>query len=388
MPHVSPGDPNDLVASTREAFTAAYAGPAAVVGHAPGRVNLIGEHTDYNGGLCLPVALPHRTYVAAAARSDGRLRIASRQQSDAWEGSLDDVAPGAVPGWAAYAAGVPWALRESGVDVPGADLLVDSTVPLGAGLSSSAAIECAVAMAVTALAGAEVTPEVRDALVAACMRAETEIAGAPTGGMDQTVSMLAEPGAALLIDFTAGSSRPVFLGPTAPDVLVMDTGVSHALNDGGYASRRRDCEEAARLLGLPTLRAATEPDVAALPDARLARRARHVVTEIARVTEAVAAIEAADWPDLGRLFLASHASLRDDFEVSCPELDLAVEAAMAAGALGARMTGGGFGGSAIALVDPGDRERVAAEVDRAFTRAGWTPPTTLVATPSGPATTA
>ena len=153
MPHVSPGDPDDLVASTREAFTAAYAGPAAVVGHAPGRVNLIGEHTDYNGGLCLPVALPHRTYVAAAARSDGRLRIASRQQSDAWEGSLDDVAPGAVPGWAAYAAGVPWALRESGVDVPGADLLVDSTVPLGAGLSSSAAIECAVAMAVTALVG-------------------------------------------------------------------------------------------------------------------------------------------------------------------------------------------------------------------------------------------
>ncbi len=290
-----------------------------------------------------------------------------------------------MPGWAAYAAGVPWALRESGVEVTGADLFVDSTVPLGAGLSSSAAIECAVAMAVMALVGEPVTPGLRQALVEACMRAETEIAGAPTGGMDQTVSMLAEPGTALLIDFTAGSSRPVALGRDAPAVLVMDTGVSHALNDGGYASRRHDCEEAARLLGVPTLRAASEEDVAGLDDERLARRGRHVVTEIARVTAAVTAIDAADWSGLGRLFLGSHASLRDDFEVSCPELDLAVEAAVAAGALGARMTGGGFGGSAIALVAVDEVDRVAAEVGRAFDAAGWTPPATLVATPSGPA---
>ena len=165
MPEVPPGDPAALVASTREAFAAAYGRDAEVVGHAPGRVNLIGEHTDYNGGLCLPIALPHRTYAAAAARTDGRVRVASRQRPEPWEGALDDVGPGTVPGWAAYAVGVLWALREAGRDVTGADLMVDSTVPLGAGLSSSAAIECAVALAVTGLLGEDVSEELRRALV-------------------------------------------------------------------------------------------------------------------------------------------------------------------------------------------------------------------------------
>jgi len=388
MPHLPPGDPRDLVAATRDAFRSTYAAEPLVVGHAPGRVNLIGEHTDYNGGLCLPVALPHRTYVAAAPRDDGRVRIASRQQpDDMWEGALDEVGPGTVPGWAAYAVGVLWALRGDGVDVPGADLLVDSTVPLGAGLSSSAALECAVALAAMTLVGEPVTAARRRGLVTLCIRAETEIAGAPTGGMDQTVSLLAAPDAALLIDFTAGTSRDVPLGPDAPHVLVMDTGVSHALNDGGYASRRRDCEEAARLLGLPTLRTATERDLSRLGEDRLEQRARHVVTEIRRVSETVDALGEGDWGAVGRLFRESHASLRDDFEVSCAELDLAVEAAVGAGALGARMTGGGFGGSAIALVDAADVDTVAATVADAFVTVGWTPPTTLVATPSGPADT-
>jgi galactokinase len=386
MANLSPGDPRELVASTATAFRTAYGTEAGVVGHAPGRVNLIGEHTDYNDGLCLPVALPHRTYAAAAPRSDGQVRIASRQATEAWERALDDVAPGAVTGWAAYAAGVLWALRETGLSVDGVDLMIDSTVPLGAGLSSSAALEAAVAMAATALLGEPATEALRRTLVEVCRRAETEIAGAPTGGMDQTVSLLAEQGAALLIDFGGGGTRSVPLGQGAPEVLVMDTGVSHALTDGAYASRRRECEEAAGLLGLPSLRAASDADLDRLEAGGvLHRRARHVVGEIARVVDAVAAIEAADWDEVGRLFLASHASLRDDFEVSCPELDVAVEAAVEAGARGARMTGGGFGGSAIALVEPGEVDRVGATVAAAFTAKGWEPPTTLLAPASGPA---
>ena len=385
MPHLAPGDPRALSASTRAAFRAAYDAEALVVGHAPGRVNLIGEHTDYNDGLCLPVALPHRTYVATTPRTDGVVRIASAQLDEPWTGRLDEVVPGSVPGWAAYAVGVLWALRETGLPVPGMDALVDGTVPLGAGLSSSAALECAVAMAALATLGEEVGETRRKMLVGVCMRAETDVAGAPTGGMDQTVALLAEAGTALLIDFSAGSTRAVPIGPDAPEILVIDTGVSHALNDGGYASRRADCEEAARLLGLMTLRSATLADLERLDDDRLRRRARHVVTEISRVSRTVTEIESSEWDVVGGLFAESHASMRDDFEISCPELDLAVETAVAAGALGARMTGGGFGGSAVALVAPDRRDQVIAAVAEAFTAAGWAPPSTLIATPSGAA---
>jgi len=385
MPHVSPGDPRELAATTRAAFRAAYDIEPLVVGHAPGRVNLIGEHTDYNDGLCLPVALPHRTYVAAAPRDDDLVRISSLQVSEPWAGRLEDVRPGSVPGWAAYAVGVLWALAESGLPVPGMDALVDSTVPLGAGLSSSAALECATAMAALAILGEEASETRLRMLVGVCMRAESEVAGAPTGGMDQTVALLAEPDSALLIDFAAGSTRAVSLGPDAPHILVLDTGVSHSLNDGGYAARRRDCEEAARRLDLVTLRDATLADLDRLDDERLVRRARHVVTEIARVERTVTEIEGGEWERVGGVFVESHASMRDDFEISCPELDLAVDTALAAGALGARMTGGGFGGSAIALVPPDDRGRVATAVGEAFVAAGWTAPSTLIASPSGAA---
>ena len=389
MSDVPPGDPAELVASTRAAFRTAYGVEPLLVGHAPGRVNLIGEHTDYNGGLCLPVALPHRTYVAVAPRTDGRVQISSRQRPDElWSGVLADVTPEALTGWEAYAVGVLWAMGQEGLAVPGMDALVDSTVPLGAGLSSSAALECAVAMAALGILGEKPSGARRRQLASVCMRAETEVAGAPTGGMDQTVALMAEPGSALLIDFTAETTRSVALGADAPQVLVLDTGVSHALNDGGYAARRRDCEEAARRLGVPTLRSASEANLDGLDGLdgeRLVRRARHVVTEIARVSDTVSAIEDGDWQRVGRLFGDSHVSLRDDFEVSCPELDVAVEAAVSAGALGARMTGGGFGGSAIALVAPAQREQVVSAVDAAFRDTGWTPPTTLLATPSGAA---
>ena len=195
MALVDPGDPAALAAAVRAAFADRYGEPPATVGRAPGRVNLIGEHTDYNAGLVLPVALPHATYAAVRARADELVRITSRQQDEAWEGTLGRARPAdASTGWAGYAAGVVWALREAGHDVPGVDLLVDSRVPLGAGLSSSAALECSVAVALADLLGLELTDDLRRELIAACIRAETEVVGAPTGGMDQTVAVLRRGG--------------------------------------------------------------------------------------------------------------------------------------------------------------------------------------------------
>jgi galactokinase len=387
MSFVAPGDPDDLAHGVRAGFAETYGTGSPVVGRAPGRVNLIGEHTDYNAGLCLPQALPHATYAAVGRRDDDLVRIASRQAPDPWEGRLETLGPGSVSGWATYVAGVLWALREDGHDVPGVDVFIDSTVPLGAGLSSSAALECSVAVALAGLLGLDTGPDVRRGLVAACMRAESEVAGAPTGGMDQTVSLLAEPGTALLIDFDDHTTRPVPLPleEAGLALLVTDTRVSHALVDGGYAARRADCEEAVRSLGVPSLRHAGPADVAALEDERVRRRARHIVTEIERVRSAVGAIEAGDWQELGRLFLASHVSMRDDFEISCPELDTVAQTAVEAGAVGARMTGGGFGGSAISLVPTERLGAVMRAVDAAFVAAGFRAPAHLRAEPAAAA---
>ncbi|GAB3766830.1 galactokinase [Nocardioides ginsengisegetis] len=385
---VEPGAPGQLAAAVREGFAASYGAPATVVGRAPGRVNLIGEHTDYNAGLVLPLALPHATYAAVALREDDRVRIGSRQKPQPWVATLDTIGPGQTDGWAAYVAGVLWALREAGWQTPGVDVYVDGTVPLGAGLSSSAALECSFAVALATLLGKDLTQAGRRTLIEACIRAETEVAGAPTGGMDQTVSMLAEPNAALLIDFDLQTAGPVAL--RLPEhglaVLVTDTRVSHALTDGGYAARRADCEAAASALGVASLRHAGIAEVESqLTNDRVRRRARHIVTEIDRVAETVEAIRAGDWLSVGSLFLASHVSMRDDFEISCAELDLAVETALGAGAIGARMTGGGFGGSAIALV-PLDRiDGVAGAIDAAFIAAGFRPPNHLLGEPSAAA---
>ncbi|MDP3890748.1 galactokinase [Nocardioides sp.] len=380
-----PGEQGVSAVLAAAAFEAAYGARATVVGRAPGRVNLIGEHTDYNAGLVLPVALPHATYAAVALRSDGVLRVASTQMADPWQGRVDVLGPGSVEGWPAYVAGVVWAFAQSGHDVPGLDVLVDSTVPIGAGLSSSAALEASVAVALARLLGLTLSDEVRRHLIALCVRAETEVAGAPTGGMDQTIALLAVPDTALLIDFADDTVVPVPL-PLAGaglTLLVTDTRVSHALVDGGYGSRRDDCGAAARVLGVPTLREADLERVESLTNDRLRRRARHVVTEIDRVRDVVDLLAEDDWEGVGRLFALSHASMRDDFEISCPELDLAVETAMTAGAAGSRMTGGGFGGSCVSLVPRTAVAAVCEAIDEAFSRRGFAAPGHLIAEPSG-----
>ncbi len=382
--HVAPADDEKVAAALAERLEGALG-----VFAAPGRVNLIGEHTDYNGGLVLPIALPHQTYAAVRRRDDDLLTVASAQRDDRLEIRLGDLAPGAVDGWAAYVAGVVWALREDGHDVGGLDLLVDGRVPLGSGLSSSAALVCSVGLAVSDAAGLGLSAA---DLVTPTMRAESEVAGAPTGGMDQTVSLLAEPGHALLIDFTTGERQQVGWDPGSAGLtlLVVDTRAEHALVDGGYASRRADCEEAAERLGLDTLRQATFADLERLagPDAgpeeqRLRRRTAHIVSEVDRVERVVAALAADDWEGIGTLLTESHASMRDDFEISCAELDAVVETALAHGALGARMTGGGFGGSAIALVRAEDAEAVADRIGDVFAARGWPAPGVLPA-PASP----
>ena len=375
----------------RELFQNSFAVPPDGVWASPGRVNLIGEHTDYNGGLCLPIALPHRTYVAASRRAGDGVRITTGlKDGRTWSGQLAQIAPGSVSDWVAYCGGPAWALREAGVDVPGFDVAIASCVPLGAGLSSSAAVECAVGLALTHLAG--VRQDADDAgrawLAGMCVRAENEVAGAPTGGMDQAASLRTEARHALLLDCRDGSVEQVRfdLVDAGLELLVIDTRASHSLADGQYGARRASCDAAADALGVPTLREVSDLDaaLATLDDEVTRRRVRHVVTEIARVGEFVAAASADDWPGAGRLMNASHDSLRDDYEVSCAELDVAVDAARSAGALGARMTGGGFGGSAIALVPAAAAETVAGAVLAAARARGLVTPVIHRATPSAP----
>ena len=370
------------------AFVTAFGTAPDGVWSAPGRVNLIGEHTDYNGGLCLPVALAHRTYAALRRRADDTARMASARYPDHVGLQLEQVRPGAVAGWTAYVAGTAWALRERGLAVPGFDVAVDSCVPVGSGLSSSAALSCSVALALDAV---NALAQDRAALAADCVRAENEIAGAPTGGMDQAAALRAQQGHALLLDCRDQSVRHVPFDPAAHGLalLVIDTRAEHALVDGQYAARRATCEESAALLGVATLRdltdspgrpaSALEALADGTPEGELrVRRVRHVLTEIARVQDFVALLDAGGLRDVGPLLDASHASLRDDYEVSSHELDLAVEAARAAGALGARMTGGGFGGSAIALVETQDVGAVADAVDAAFRDHALRPPAFVV----------
>ena len=359
---------------------------AAEVWFAPGRANLMGEHTDYNEGLVLPFALARGVTATAAARDDGLLVLSSKQvPDDAVTVSLDSLAPGSVRGWAAYPAGVAWSLLAAGYPVRGASVDVDSDLPVGAGVSSSAALECSVALALCSLSGLTVP---RPELAGIARRAENEFVGAPTGIIDQSAALLCEQGNAMLLD--CGTHRatqvpflPAAAGATA---LIIDTRVTHALVSGEYAARRAECEEAARLLRVRALASVTDLSrLSEIADPVLRRRARHVLTDCARargMSAALLAREGEVYPYLGRLLLEGHASLRDDFEVSWPEADVAVEAAMAAGAYGAKMIGGGFGGSVLALL-PESRARAArAALTEAYAGRGWTAPDFIDAVPS------
>ncbi|MGY4540792.1 galactokinase [Arthrobacter sp. UYNi723] len=355
------------------------------VWQAPGRVNLIGEHTDYNEGFVLPFAIDKTARVAVAVRADSTVRLLSTYGDHGMVtadlGSLDAAS---AKGWTKYPLGVMWALQQQGITVPGVDLLLDSNVPLGAGLSSSHAIECAVISALNDLTGAGLEPE---EMVLATQRAENDFVGAPTGIMDQSASLRGSKGHAVFLDCRDQSVQlvPFEAEPAGLVMLVIDTNVSHSHADGGYASRRASCELGAEVLGVKALRDVRLEDLeeaAGLLDEVTYRRVRHIVTENDRVLQTVELLASAGPGSIGALLDASHVSMRDDFEISCPELDLAVATSRANGAIGARMTGGGFGGAAIALTPVTSEQQVRAAVVRAFEEAGYAAPDIFTVTPA------
>jgi galactokinase len=371
-------DANSLIEALRNQTGRQPAGVWA----APGRVNLIGEHTDYNEGYVMPFALAQRVLIAAAPRKDGTWSVTSLNNDSTKIFSAADLNPG-MAGWQAYVAGVVWALQDAGHRVGGADLVLTSDVPEGAGLSSSAALECAVLTALADLNDLDIVGIERAKLA---RRSENVFVGAPTGLMDQAASTLCAAGHALFFDCRTDAAEQVLFDTTSAglEILVLDTKTPHALVDSEYAARRASCEEAARLLGIPALRDVTDLDAALdqLPDPMLKRRVRHVVTENARVLEAADVLRGGRIADLAPLLDASHESMRDDFEITVPQVDLAVETARASGALGARMTGGGFGGCIIALVELGNSERIGRAIVESFGAAGYGPPVYFTAVPS------
>ncbi|UWX97519.1 galactokinase [Arthrobacter zhaoxinii] len=365
------------------------------VWRAPGRVNLIGEHTDYNNGFVLPFAIDRSALVAVRLRTGDSepgteadaVRLASTFAPDGADLSraqfrTGGLEPGSADGWAGYPAGVVYALaQQAGVSVPGFDLLLDSTVPVGAGLSSSHAVEVAVIVALNDLLGLGLdAPE----MARLTQYAENEFVGAPTGIMDQSASLMGREGGALFLDCRSLESEtvPLPLAGHGLEVLVIDTRVVHSHADGGYSARRNACERGAAALGVQSLRDVPEGTSLDGLDEETRKRVRHVTAENQRVLQVVEELRADNVRGIGELLTASHVSLRDDFEVSCPELDLAVDTALAAGALGSRMTGGGFGGSAIALIRQEDEAEVRAAVLAAFAAQGFAEPALFTVLPA------
>lgn len=370
---------NESMAALQKSFLGLYGASPDACFAAPGRVNLIGEHTDYNHGYVLPFAIDRVATIALRIHSPATprlLRVATSQGGPVIEVELSGMSPSAVKPWCRYVAGIFWALEQHGFIVPGADILLDSNVPIGAGLSSSAAIECAVALGLNEYLDLGIS---REDLVLICQQAENEFVGAPTGMLDQSASLLSTPEHALFLDCRTREAHQVGLPLAAAglQVLVIDTRVSHAHDSGGYKELVRACTQGAQELGVSALR---DVPVERLDEAKdtlepeIFRRVKHIVTENQRVLDTVEALTSQGPAAIGELLSASHASMRDDFGISCAELDLAVGTALKAGALGARMTGGGFGGSAIALVEASRAANVSAAVLEAFASAGYITP--------------
>jgi galactokinase len=362
-------------------FLETFGAEPDLVAAAPGRVNLIGEHIDYSDGFVLPFAIKDRTLVAARKRHDSTVRIASAQRRNKIVTvDISTVKPGLKGEWERYALGVLWAL---GVK-EGVDLLIDGHVPLGAGLSSSAALECSVATAMNHLFDLGYNLE---ELARLTQKAENQYVGVPCGIMDQSVSLMATQGSALLLDCRDLTTKniPFDVASSGLELLIIDTQAHHALTDGGYAERRASCESAVAKLGITSLRELSmeqlENSRGLLTETEFVR-ARHAVTEMKRVLECVDALSNSDFEKVGQLINQSHASLRDDYTVSCPELDTAVEAALAAGALGSRMVGGGFGGSAIALIQASKTTETIKAVEKAFASKGFKAPRFFTSLPS------
>ena len=369
------------MAQLQDIFTDIFGRAPEVLSEAPGRVNLIGEHIDYSEGFVLPFAISNRTYVAIARNNSTIVRIASQQRkSHILAIDIADVKPGSAGEWERYVLGVLWSLGIS----EGIDILIDGHVPAGAGLSSSAALECSVAIALNQLF--ELGHSVQE-LARAAQKAENEYVGVPCGIMDQSVSLMATEGSALLLDCRDLSTQsiPFDVASQGLELLIIDTQAHHALIDGGYAERRASCESVAQKLAIPSMRTLTI-ETLELRRSELTEneylRARHAVTEINRVMQAVEALNKKDFMALGALLNQSHASLRDDYTVSCPELDTAVDAANKAGALGARMVGGGFGGSAIALIKAQEMASVKSSIKQAFASQSFKPPRFFTSLPS------
>lgn len=367
----------------RSDFTALFGQAPEIISEAPGRVNLIGEHVDYCDGFVMPFAISDRTYAAINRRSDRKIRIASAQRpGEIIESSLDHLSPDEVGDWERYILGVIWAFSDR--ITTGLDILVDGRVALGAGLSSSAALECSIAIALNQLFAVDLSlPE----LARLAQRSENDYVGMPCGIMDQSVSLMAQAGNALLLDCRDLSTEqiPFDLASSGLELLVIDTRAHHALIDGGYAERRASCESAAAKLGVKALR---DCSISQLESSREKlteleyMRAEHVVNDIARVGQCVEQLKRADFKSVGEILTQSHASLRDRFEISCPELDLAVASALANNSLGGRMIGGGFGGSAIALFKVAEIEPAKVAIAAAFKAAGFTEPRFFTSLPS------
>ena len=369
------------ISTIEKKFVDTFGQSPDVIAAAPGRVNLIGEHIDYSDGYVLPFAIADRTYAALRRRPDRLVRIASAQRKNTViTVNLDEVHPGLKGQWERYVLSVIWAMQVK----HGVDVMIDGHVPLGAGLSSSAALECSVATALNDLFSLGFSVE---SLARLAQKGENEYVGVPCGIMDQSVSLMAKRGSALLLDCRDLTSRDIAFDVASHglELLIIDTQAHHSLTDGGYAQRRASCDGVVAKLAVRSMRELTMEKLEASQDLISTTefmRARHAVTEIARVLDAVKALESKNFTTLGHLLNASHASLRDDYDVSCPELNTAVDAAITAGALGARMVGGGFGGSAIALIKVSHTQETIKSIEEAFESKRFKTPRFFTSLPS------